>query len=168
MFIAKLSEYASATYMCVCRQEWVELGSQTSASSIVLTPEQRHRRSLYFQPAPATLAGAAPQRTAAVTPVEVQAWIARELQAVTLEQDVRLLCQVVLGSLAAAAQSLTNTGTRYFASCQDLQFCHHRIISPPLADHASSRVLLVEVLHESQSGSTTQVKTCTLQACCSQ
>ena len=125
MFLAKLSKYARNLHMCVCRQEWVALGLQASAPSVVLTPEQRQRRSLYFQPTPATSAGATPQRTAAVTPVEVQAWIARELQAITLEQDVKLLCQVVLGCLAAVVQSFHNSGRRYFASRQLFKVWHH-------------------------------------------
>lgn len=146
--IAKLPEYARDTRVWVCRQEWVALGSQTSAPTIVLTPEQRRRRSLYFQPTPATAAGATPQRTAAITPVEVQAWIARELQAITLEQDVKLLCQVVLGCLAAVVQSLHNTGRRYFAYCHNLQNWHHRLKLP----HVGTLCKLVETLHESQSG----------------
>lgn len=95
------------------RQEWVDPRSRTFAPSLMLTPEQRRRRSLYFQSAPTLSVAARPVRTAVVHPAEVQAWIARELQAITLEEDVKLLCQVVLGCLASVAQSLQNTGRRY-------------------------------------------------------
>ena len=99
-------------------------GAPICAPSLILTPEQRRRRSLYFQPEPTTLAGGAHQRTAVITSLEVQAWITRELQAITLEQDVKLLCQVVLSCLPSVVQSLQNTGRRYLASCQLLHAQH--------------------------------------------
>lgn len=93
------------------RQEWVVPGLHTFAPSLVLTPEQRRRRSLYFQPPPTeSTANSRVECTAVVSSAEVQTWITRELQAITLEEDVKLLCQVVLGCLAAVAQSLHNSG----------------------------------------------------------
>lgn len=108
----------------LCRQEWVTSGAPTCAPSLILTPEQSCRRSLYFQPEPTTSAGGAQQRTAVITSSEVQAWITRELQAITLEQDVKLLCQVVLGCLPTVVQSVQNTGRRYLASCRLLHAPH--------------------------------------------
>lgn len=97
------------------RQEWVVPGLHTFAPSLILTPEQRRRRSLYFQPPPTESTANRLKRTSVVSSAEVQMWITRELQAITLEEDVKLLCQVVLGCLAAVAQSLHNPGKRYCA-----------------------------------------------------
>ena len=93
-------------------------GSHTFAP-LVLTPEQRHRRSLYFQPPPTESTATRLERTAVVSSAEVQSWLTRELQAITLEADVKVLCQVVLGCLAAVAQSAHTSGRRYCA----LAFC---------------------------------------------
>lgn len=111
---------ASVIHVELRRQEWVVPGLHTFAPSLVLTPEQRRRRSLYFQPPPTeSTANSRVECTAVVSSAEVQTWITRELQAITLEEDVKLLCQVVLGCLAAVAQSLHNSGRRYCA----LAFC---------------------------------------------
>ena len=49
-----------------------------------------------------------------VTASEIQSWVNRELQAIMLEDDVNLVCQVVFGTVTNLANSLYSRGTRYF------------------------------------------------------
>lgn len=97
----------------LCRQDWVVSGPHRCLPSLILTLEQRRRRSLYFQAVSTAPNDLKAQRTVVVTPTEVQSWITRELQAITLESDVKLLCEVVLGCLAKI-ETLLSTGRRYF------------------------------------------------------
>ena len=70
---------------------------------------------MYLNPSASSAAQLTKQsRSAAVIPAsEITAWVTRELQAILLEQDVHLVCQVALGTAASLAKSLLSTGTRY-------------------------------------------------------
>ena len=81
-------------------------------TSLILTPQQRHRRSVYFNVASPALADHPRNSTTVVTVHEIESWVTRELQAVTLEEDVKLICQVVLATISTLAATLCDTGTR--------------------------------------------------------
>jgi hypothetical protein len=93
-----------------CRQEWVMPGLHPKCH--ILTPQQRRRRSVYFNAASPALADHLRNSTTLVTANEIESWVTRELQAVILEEDVKLICQVVLATINTLAATLCNTGTR--------------------------------------------------------
>ena len=102
---------ATTSFPVACRQDWVVPG--THPTSLTLTPQQRHRRSVYFQTLTPVTAGHQRNTTALVTASEIRSWVTRELQAITLEEDVNLVCQVVMATVSALAASVCVTGTRY-------------------------------------------------------
>ncbi len=81
-------------------------------TSLILTPQQRRRRSVYFNAASPGLADHLRNSTTLVTANEIESWVTRELQAVTLEEDVKVICQVVLATISTLATALCDTGTR--------------------------------------------------------
>ena len=93
-----------------CRQEWVMPGPHPT--SLILTPQQRRRRSVYFNAASPALADHLRNSTTLVTAHEIESWVTRELQAVIMEEDVKLICQVVLATINILAATLCDTGTR--------------------------------------------------------
>lgn len=99
---------------CCCRQHWVLPQHQLGPSFLSLNPQQLRRRSLYSGAQSVTSVSAPSMRKPPVAPSEVQAWVQRELQAVTLEDDVKVVSQVVLRAMTLLEQSLSSQGTRYF------------------------------------------------------
>ena len=93
-----------------CRQEWVVPGPHPT--SLILTPQQRRRRSVYFNAASPAIADHLRNSNTVVTPNEIESWVTRELQAITFEEDVKLICQVVLATINTLAAALCDTGTR--------------------------------------------------------
>ncbi len=93
-----------------CRQEWVVPGPHPT--SLILTPQQRRRRSVYFNAASPAVADHLRNSNTVVTANEIESWVTRELQAITLEEDVKLICQVVLATINTLAAALCDTGTR--------------------------------------------------------
>lgn len=91
-------------------------GPHAFSPFLVLTAQQRRRRSVYFNPATTLPVRPDSQRfsTMMVTASEIQSWVNRELQAIMLEDDVNLVCQVVFGTVTNLANSLYSRGTRYF------------------------------------------------------
>lgn len=81
-------------------------------SSLILTPQQRRRRSVYFNAASPAPSDRLRDSITLVTSTEIESWVTRELQAVTLEEDVKLICQVVLATINALAATVCDTGTR--------------------------------------------------------
>lgn len=99
------------------RQHWVASEQQSSPAFLQLNPQQLRRRSLYSSTLPARPAVLPPGiRKAPVAPAEQQAWVQRELQALTLQDDVKIVSQVVLRSVEALAKAFSNQGTRYCQS----------------------------------------------------
>ncbi|KAA6418685.1 MAG: hypothetical protein FRX49_11338 [Trebouxia sp. A1-2] len=90
------------------RQEWVMPGPHPS--SLILTPQQRRRRSVYFNAASPAPSDRLRDSITLVTSTEIESWVTRELQAVTLEEDVKLICQVVLATINALAATVCDTG----------------------------------------------------------
>ena len=107
---AKTLHMTKQGFHVCCRQEWVMLGPHPT--SLILTPQQRRRRSFYFNAASPALADDLRSSTTPVTANEIESWVTRELQAVTLEEDVKLICQVVLATINTLAAILCDTGTR--------------------------------------------------------
>lgn len=101
---------ATTSFSAACRQDWVVPGPYPA--SVTLTPQQRRRRSVYFQALTPSSAGHHRNTTALVTANEMRCWVTRELQAITLEEDVHLVCQVVMATVSALAASVCATGTR--------------------------------------------------------
>eukprot|EP00882_Tetradesmus_deserticola_P016858 GHRQ01018032.1.p1 GENE.GHRQ01018032.1~~GHRQ01018032.1.p1 ORF type:complete len:200 (+),score=39.71 GHRQ01018032.1:311-910(+) len=87
-------------------------GQQGSASGLALSAQQRRRRSLYMTgqqlvaeadgPAEAAQPGRRMQPRAANSPQTTE-WVARELQALLLEEDVDVIAQHVVGVLQGLA-----------------------------------------------------------------
>lgn len=107
---AVMSNVIKQGFHVCCRQEWVMPGPHPT--SLILTPQQRRRRSVYFNAASPALADQPRNSTTVVTAHEIESWVTRELQAVTLEEDVKLICQVVLATISTLAATLCDTGTR--------------------------------------------------------
>lgn len=99
------------------RQHWVAPEQQLSPAFLQLNPQQLRRRSLYSSTLPARPAVLPGIRKALVAPAEQQAWVQRELQALTLQDDVKIVKQVVLRSVEALAQIFSSQGTRYCHRC---------------------------------------------------
>ncbi|KAL0039860.1 hypothetical protein WJX77_010193 [Trebouxia sp. C0004] len=131
------------------RQEWVMPGPYPP--SLILTPQQRRRRSVYFNAASPALAGHLRNSTTLVTANEIESWVTRELQAVTLEEDVKLICQVALATINTSGAALCDTGTRRtagnaamkvrYSNMSGLQMQHWEdnmaaAVSPFTTDHA--------------------------------
>ena len=104
---------------------------------------------MYFQPPQPVSAIMQPKRTAIVTTDEVQRWISRELQAITLEEEVKVLTQVVLGSLYAPSAPV-NTGRRYFDL--DIQ------IPAYILSQLHSCMNLTEIIHHNERCETDSIK----------
>lgn len=108
----------------LCRQHWVEPQQQERPSFLTLNAQQLRRRSVYSHGQsvqPAVMSGTL---KSAVAPSEIQAWVERELQAITLEHDVKIVSQVVLRTLAALDQAMGTQGNRYSRHWQLLTSCH--------------------------------------------
>ena len=73
-----------------------------------------------------------------VAPTEVQAWVQRELQAVTLEDDVKVVSQVVLRAMTLLEQSLSSQGTRYSKHRGLSDLCQkHQLLCSMTVSHAT-------------------------------
>ena len=95
-----------------CRQYWVVSGKQTAPSFLALNPQQLRRRSVYSN----AQASVQPARSQAKRPAtalsEIQAWVERELQAITLDADVNIVTQVVLRAIGRLDKLVSSQGTR--------------------------------------------------------
>lgn len=86
---------------------------QARPSFLSLTPQQLRRRSLYAAAQPFKPALVSSIRKSSVAPAQRQAWVERELQAITLEDEVKVVSQVVLRTVTALEKSMSTQGTRY-------------------------------------------------------
>ena len=135
---------------CCCRQHWVLPQHQPAPSFLNLNPQQLRRRSLYSGAQSVTSMNAPNMRKPPVVPSEVQAWVQRELQAVTLEDDVKIVSQVVLRAMTLLQQSLSSQGTRYFKYRVLSALCQKRQLAPvsPMSLSCPYVLLLYSSCHQ--------------------
>ena len=119
-------------FIPLCRQHWVAAEQHSSPSFLQLNPQQLRRRSLYSSSLPAQSASLSGIRKVPVASAEQHAWVQRELQALTLQDDVNVVTQVVLRSVEALAK-VSSQGTRY---CHSGTMPIGVIISRPCVGHS--------------------------------